>query len=237
MLGSGPVACDRSSAKAALPAPAEELRQAIHLDADGAPLPRADVVVAGGCFWCVEAALEQVVGVHNVVSGYAGGMASTANYGQVSAGSTKHAEAVRVTFDPSVISYAELLQVFMTAHDPTQLNRQGNDVGPQYRSAIFFANPEEQRVAQAYIDQVNSAGVFDKPVATTLEPLDAFYLAEDYHQDYAVRNPGQPYIRFVSQPKAEKVRTAFPERIKGAEPASAAPASEESGPPATQPTE
>lgn len=232
MLGSGPVACDRSSAKAAVPAPVEELRQAIHTDDQGQPLTRADVVLAGGCFWCVEAALEQVVGVHNVVSGYAGGMADTASYALVSGGQTKHAEVVRVTFDPTVLSYAELLQVFFTAHDPTQLNRQGNDVGAQYRSAIFYASEQEKQTAQAYIDQVNSAGVFDKPLATTLEPLEGFYLAEDYHQDYAVRNPGQPYIRFVSQPKAEKVRTAFPQRIKGAAGEASA-----SGAPSTQPAE
>jgi len=163
-------------------------------------------VLAGGCFWCTEAAFEQLAGVLDVTSGYMGGSRETANYRAVCGGDTGHAEAIRITYDPAVISYDLLLDVFFDAHDPTQLNRQGNDIGTQYRSAIFYADDEEKRAAEGKIAALNQKGVYARPIVTKLEPLGEFYLAEDYHQDYARLNPGQPYIQSVSIPKVCKVR-------------------------------
>jgi methionine-S-sulfoxide reductase len=162
--------------------------------------------LAGGCFWCTEAAFEQLEGVLDVTSGYIGGAAETANYRAVCGGDTGHAEAIRITYDPSKISYETLLDVFFDAHDPTQLNRQGNDIGTQYRSAIFYSSDEEKRIAEAKIRALNESKHFPRPIVTKLEPLGAFYPAEDYHQDYARLNPDQPYIQAVSVPKACKVR-------------------------------
>ncbi|WP_428263506.1 peptide-methionine (S)-S-oxide reductase MsrA [Haliangium sp.] len=179
------------------------------------PGPAREAVFAGGCFWCVEAVFEAVDGVSEVISGYAGGAAETANYRAVSAGDSGHAEVVNVVYDPGKVSYGALLRVFFVTHDPTQKNRQGPDVGTQYRSAIFFADADEKRVAEAYIRQLDAAGVYDAPIVTTLEPLEAFYPAEDYHQDYARENPGQPYIRFHAQPKVEKLHKVLPEMVEG----------------------
>jgi methionine-S-sulfoxide reductase len=162
--------------------------------------------LAGGCFWCTEAAFEQLEGVLDVTSGYMGGSAETANYRAVCGGDTGHAEVIRITYDPAKISYETLLDVFFDAHDPTQLNRQGNDIGTQYRSAIFYASEDEKRMAEAKIRTQNESKQFPRPIVTTLEPLGAFYPAEDYHQDYARLNPNQPYIQAVSFPKACKVR-------------------------------
>ena len=163
-------------------------------------------VLAGGCFWCVEAVYKNLKGVSSVKSGYAGGSAETADYETVSSGTTNHAEAVEVVYDPSRISYGQILKVFFSiAHDPTQLNRQGPDTGRQYRSAIFFADGEQKRVAEAYIDQLNKARVFDGKVVTELTPLEAFFTAETYHQDYAARNPLNPYIVVNAQPKVRKL--------------------------------
>jgi peptide-methionine (S)-S-oxide reductase len=174
-----------------------------------------ETVIAGGCFWCTEAVYRQLDGVTAVQSGYAGGDASTANYDAVCSGRTGHAEAIRITHEAAKLSYGQLLRVFFaTAHDPTQLNRQGNDVGTQYRSAIFYADDDEKRVAEAYIAQLNAAKVFLKPIVTTLEKLTEFYVAEAYHQDYAARNPYQPYIAGVSMPKVQKTRKAFPDKLK-----------------------
>jgi len=165
-------------------------------------------ILAGGCFWCVEAVYKDLVGVSSVKSGYAGGTADTADYETVSSGTTDHAEAVEVVYDPSRLSYGQILKVFFAiAHDPTQLNRQGPDSGRQYRSAIFYADDEQKRVAEAYIDQLNKAHVFDKPIVTEVVPLEAFYQAETYHQDYAARNPLNPYIVFNAQPKVRKLRS------------------------------
>ena len=173
------------------------------------------IVLAGGCFWCVEAVYEELDGVLDVESGYAGGDASTANYDAVKMGRTKHAEVVRLTYDPSKITFGKILKVFFsTAHDPTTLNRQGADVGPQYRSAIFYANDTQKQIAADYIKLLNDAEVFKNPIVTTLEPLDAYYPAETVHQDFARRNPGNGYIQGVSQPKVEKTRKAFPELLK-----------------------
>ena len=164
-------------------------------------------VLAGGCFWCVEAVYKNLEGVSSVKSGYAGGSAETADYETVSTGSTEHAEAVEVTYDPSRTTYGQILKVFFSiAHDPTQLDRQGPDVGHQYRSAIFFADDEQKRIAQSYIEQLNQAHVFDRPIVTEVTPLEAFYEAETYHQDYAAHNPLNPYIVFNAQPKVRKVR-------------------------------
>ena len=171
-------------------------------------------VLAGGCFWCVESALAQLEGVSDVVSGYAGGKAETATYSAVSNGQTKHAEVVKVTFDPTVISYGQLLKVFMSIHDPTQLNRQGADVGRHYRSAIFPLNEQQEKIARSYVDQLNSSGAFRKKVVTTIEPDQTFYLAEEYHQDYAENNPNNPYIRAVSEPKRAKATKLYPDMIK-----------------------
>jgi peptide-methionine (S)-S-oxide reductase len=169
-------------------------------------------VIAGGCFWGVQAVFQHVKGVSNAVSGYAGGQAGTANYNAVGSGRTGHAEAVEITYDPQQISYGQLLQIyFSVAHDPTQLNRQGPDHGTQYRSAVFPANDSQRKVAEAYIAQLNKTGVYPKALATTIEPLQAFYPAEDYHQDYLVRNPNSLYIVINDVPKVENLAKTFPD--------------------------
>jgi peptide-methionine (S)-S-oxide reductase len=175
----------------------------------------ATAVLAGGCFWCVEAVYLQLDGVRTVKSGYAGGTADTADYETVCTGTTEHAEAVEIAYDPSRLSYGKLLKVFFSiAHDPTTKDRQGPDVGRQYRSAIFYATPEQKRVAEAYIAQLDGAKVFDRPIVTEVVPLERFYEAETYHQNYAARNPGQPYIAFNALPKVQKVRTYYADLLK-----------------------
>jgi peptide-methionine (S)-S-oxide reductase len=172
-------------------------------------------VLAGGCFWGVQAVYQHTKGVTNAVSGYAGGERRTAQYEMVGTGRTGHAEAVQVTFDPRVISYGQLLQIFFSvAHDPTELNRQGPDVGPQYRSTIFPTNDEQARVAKAFIAQLNGAGIFNRTIATTIEPGRAFYPAEDYHQDFLVRNPTYPYIVINDMPKLDDLERMFPDRYR-----------------------
>jgi peptide-methionine (S)-S-oxide reductase len=168
-------------------------------------------VLAGGCFWCTEAVFEIIGGVEDVISGYAGGTKETAKYDIVSTGRTGHAEAILITHDPKRMSYGQLLKIFFSvAHDPTTLNRQGPDVGPHYRSAIFYANDEQKRVAEAYINQLNEAKVFRSPIVTQVAPLEKFYTAESYHQNYAVRNRSNPYIVNVSDPKVEKLKKLYP---------------------------
>lgn len=168
-------------------------------------------VFAGGCFWGVDAVFKHVKGVSEVVSGYAGGSSSTANYEQVSDGDTGHAEAVRIRFNPEQVSYQQLLQVFFSvAHDPTQLNRQGPDVGSQYRSAIFHASPEQQKMAQTTIRQLAAARTYSKPIVTQIVPLQQFYPAEEYHQNYLALHPSQPYIVIHDKPKLEQLRKRFP---------------------------
>jgi peptide-methionine (S)-S-oxide reductase len=167
-------------------------------------------VLAGGCFWGVQGVFQHTAGVVNAVSGYSGGSKDTADYNLVSSGRTGHAEAVEVKYDPKKISYGKILQIFFSVvHDPTQLNRQGPDVGTQYRSAIFTANDEQKKVADAYIAQLNAAKVFKKPIATKIDKLDAFYAAEDYHQDYLTLHPNQPYIVFNDIPKVEALKKIF----------------------------
>jgi peptide-methionine (S)-S-oxide reductase len=188
-----------------IPAPPEA-----PLATEGAALQT--IVLAGGCFWGIEAVYEHIKGVTNAVSGYAGGTKEQADYEIVSSGRTGHAEVVRVTFDPSKVSLEKLLQVFFSiAHDPTQLNRQGPDVGPQYRSAIFFTNEEQERAARAYVDQLSKAKVYQRPIVTQIVKLDAFYPAEEYHQDFAERNPTYPYIVIHDMPKVDNLRAQFPD--------------------------
>lgn len=173
---------------------------------------------AGGCFWCVEGVFEQLAGVYDVTSGYTGGHQNPetlpVTYKQVTTGATGHAESVRIVYDPKIISYEDLLVVHFATHDPTTLNRQGADVGTHYRSAIFYANDQEKQAAQKYIDQLTADQEFRDPIVTTLEPLNGFQVAEDYHQDYAELNPDQPYICNVALPKIEKVRAKFPQKLK-----------------------
>ena len=169
-------------------------------------------VIAGGCFWGVQAVFEHVKGVISVSAGYSGGAADTAHYEMVSEGNTGHAESVRIKYDPSRISYGQLLKVyFAVAHDPTELNRQGPDSGSQYRSAIFYSNSEQKNIADAYIAQLNKAGVFKRPIVTQVVALKAFYEAEAYHQDYAVRHPDEPYIAINDIPKVAELRKQLPE--------------------------
>jgi peptide-methionine (S)-S-oxide reductase len=173
------------------------------------------VVLAGGCFWCTEAVFVKLDGVIGVVSGYAGGTAATADYKTVCTGTTDHAEVIRVRYDSSRISFGQILKVFFAvAHDPTHVNRQGNDIGRQYRSAVFYASDEQRRVAEAYIKQLTEAKVFAAPIATTLEPLEQFFEAEDYHQDFVARNPNQPYVAAVAMPKVKKLEKAFKDKLK-----------------------
>ena len=176
---------------------------------------RGEAVLAGGCFWCTEAVFRRLQGVEDVVPGYAGGAADVANYKAVCSGRTGHAEVIRVSYDPKQVSYGQLLKVFFAvAHDPTQKDRQGNDVGTQYRSAIFPADAAQKRVAESYIRQLDAAKVFNGPLATTVEPLEAFFLAESYHHNYAELNPGQGYIQFVSMPKVGKLERYFAPQLK-----------------------
>ncbi len=169
-------------------------------------------VIAGGCFWGIQAVFEHVKGVVSVSAGYSGGSADTAHYEMVSEGNTGHAESVRIKYDPSRISYGQLLKVyFAVAHDPTELNRQGPDTGSQYRSAIFYSNAEQKRIADAYIAQLNKAGVFKRPIVTQVVALKAFYEAEAYHQDYAVHHPNEPYIAINDLPKVAELRKQLPE--------------------------
>jgi peptide-methionine (S)-S-oxide reductase len=189
-----------------VPDPAEDLPAA---------QDRGEAVLAGGCFWCTEAVFRRLRGVEDVVPGYAGGAADLANYKAVCSGRTGHAEVIRVSYDPKQVSYGQLLKVFFAvAHDPTQKDRQGNDVGTQYRSAIFPADEGQRRVAEAYMQQLQAAKVFNGPLATTIEPLEAFFLAESYHHNYAELNPGQGYIQFVSMPKVGKLERYFVDKLK-----------------------
>jgi peptide-methionine (S)-S-oxide reductase len=183
-------------------------------EAAGAGAERV-AVLAGGCFWCTEAVFKELEGVTSVRSGYAGGTAATADYRTVCGGRTGHAEAIEVRYDPGRASFGQILRIFFSvAHDPTQKDRQGNDRGRQYRSAIFVADETQRKVAAAYIAQLDKARVFGGPVVTTLEPLEAFYEAEEAHQDFVARNPSQPYVVYVSRPKVEKLRSHFADKLK-----------------------
>jgi peptide-methionine (S)-S-oxide reductase len=207
----GVTACNAKAnpAVAAVPAPALD---APHASSAG----QQTAVLSGGCFWGVQAVFQHVRGVITATSGYSGGKAKTAEYELVSTGDTGHAESVQVVYDPSQISYGELLRVFFSvAHDPTQLNRQGPDEGTQYRSSIFYANDEQKRIAQAYITQLDQAKVFSSPIVTQVVPLEGFYPAEAYHQNYAALHPNQPYIVFNDAPKVAHLRQLFPDIYVG----------------------
>ena len=169
--------------------------------------------LAGGCFWCLEAVYEELRGVERVVSGYAGGQVANPTYQEVCGGATGHAEVVQLTFDPRAVSFRELLEVFFTIHDPTTLNRQGADVGTQYRSAIFYHTPEQEETAREVIRELSEARVWDSPIVTEVVPLEKFYKAEDYHQGYFRNNPAQPYCRVVVAPKVAKFRQKFIEKL------------------------
>lgn len=170
--------------------------------------------LAGGCFWCLEAVFDEIKGVHGVESGYAGGQVDNPTYRQVCNGDTGHAEVVQVHFDPNVVSYRDLLNVFFAIHDPTTLNRQGADVGTQYRSAIFYHNDDQKMVAENLIEELNAQKIWDNPIVTEVVPLDKFYMAEEYHQEYFARNPYQPYCQAVVAPKVSKFRKHFLEMLK-----------------------
>jgi len=190
-----------------IPAPA--------MDSPKAASPPQTAVIAGGCFWGVQGVYQRVRGVRRAVSGYAGGAKETAEYEKVSRGSTGHAESVEISFDPKEISFGEILQIFFSVvHDPTQLNRQGPDVGTQYRSAIFYADESQRSVAQAYIAQLDKAKVFRRPIVTTVDALKGFYAAEAYHQDFLINNPRYPYIVVHDLPKLEALKQVFPARYR-----------------------
>jgi peptide-methionine (S)-S-oxide reductase len=212
LLGSllGVTACNaKASPAAAVPEP---VLDAPRTSASG----QQTAVISGGCFWGVQAVFQHVKGVISATSGYSGGTAKTAGYETVSTGETGHAESVQIVFDPSQITYGELLRVFFSvAHDPTQLNRQGPDEGTQYRSSIFYANDEQKRIAEAYIAQLDKAKVFPRPIVTKVVPLQGFYPAEAYHQNYATLHPNQPYIMFNDAPKVEHLKQEFPNLYTG----------------------
>jgi peptide-methionine (S)-S-oxide reductase len=172
------------------------------------------ITLAGGCFWCVEAVLVDLTGVEEAVSGYAGGHVSDPTYEQVSGGRTGHAEAVQVTFDPEQISLHDLLTIFFTLHDPTTLDRQGNDVGPQYRSAVFFRNEQQRLMAMQVMEEISDQGIWEDPIVTTLEPFTEFYPAEDYHQEYFKQHGSQAYCQVVIAPKVAKLRKQFHDKLR-----------------------
>lgn len=209
------LAATACNARAGTPAPVPAPAPAV--DAARAATPgRQTAVVAGGCFWGIQAVFQHVKGVISATSGYAGGSAKTAEYEVVSTGETGHAESVQIVYDPSQITYGELLRVFFSvAHDPTELNRQGPDEGTQYRSVIFYGNDEQKRVAEAYIAQLDQAKVFRHRIVTQVTPLQAFYPAEAYHQNYAALHPNQPYIYYNDAPKVEHLRQEFPDLYTG----------------------
>jgi len=208
-LLAGAIACNAGSGAVAVPTPA--------VDEVKATAPAKEkAVVAGGCFWGIQAVFQHVKGVVSATSGYAGGTVKNPGYELVSTGETGHAESVQIVYDPSQITYGELLRVFFSvAHDPTELNRQGPDEGTQYRSAIFYGNDEQKRIAEAYIAQLTQAKVFSRPIVTQVTPLKAFYEAEGYHQNYAAIHPHDPYIAFNDAPKVEHLRQQFPDLYAG----------------------
>jgi peptide-methionine (S)-S-oxide reductase len=194
----------RAETRVGIPAPKDDVPLAQHP-------ARETAIFAGGCFWGTQAVFERVKGVVATTAGYAGGSAATATYEHVTTETTGHAESVKVVFDPSRITYGKLLQIFFSVHDPTQLNRQGNDVGTSYRSAIFYTSEEQRKISAEYIAQLDAAKVFPKAIVTQVVPLKGFYDAESYHQDYALHNPDNPYILVCDRPKIETLRKEFPD--------------------------
>ena len=204
VIGFALIGCKEAQTQSVIPAPQTD-------EALAHQPGRQTAVFAGGCFWGTQAVFERVKGVIATTAGYAGGSAATATYDQVTTETTGHAESVKVVFDPSKISYGKLLQIFFSVHDPTQLNRQGPDVGTSYRSAIFYTSDEQQKISEAYIAQLNAAHAFPKAIVTQVNPLKGFYDAESYHQDYALHNPDNPYIMVCDRPKIATLRREFPE--------------------------
>ena len=178
------------------------------------PQGKEIATLAGGCFWCLEAVYDELNGVEDVVSGYAGGRVPNPSYELVCTGATGHAEVVQITYDPKTISFKEILEVFFTIHDPTTLNRQGSDVGTQYRSAIFYRTPEQKTIAEQVIAELNAENIWDAPIITELRPFEIFYPAEAYHQEYFKKNPSQPYCRVIVAPKVTKFRKRFLEKLR-----------------------
>jgi peptide-methionine (S)-S-oxide reductase len=204
VIGFALIGCKEASTQSVIPAP--------QTDDPLAHQPgKQTAVFAGGCFWGTQAVFERVKGVIATTAGYAGGSAATATYAQVTTETTGHAESVKVVFDPSKITYGKLLQIFFAVHDPTQLNRQGPDVGTSYRSAIFYTSEDQQKISSAYIAQLNASHAFPKTIVTQVTPLKGFYDAESYHQDYALHNPDNPYIMVCDRPKIATLRREFPE--------------------------
>jgi peptide-methionine (S)-S-oxide reductase len=201
----GAIGCNAVTAANTIPDPKVD-------ESPAASKGQETVVFAGGCFWGIQAVFEHVKGVTRATSGYSGGSVKNPNYEEVSSGTTGHAESVEVVFDPSRITFGQLLKVFFSvAHNPTELNRQGPDVGTQYRSAIFYSSPDQQRIAEAYVEQLTQAKTFSGPIVTQIAPFKAFYRAEDYHQDYAVHNPDNPYIMINDLPKVANLKKQFPD--------------------------
>jgi|SRR4051794_33514525 peptide-methionine (S)-S-oxide reductase len=204
LVAISPVAPRAGESAIVVPAPA--------VDQSLAPGKAQIAVLSGGCFWAVQGVFQHVKGVEQVWSGYAGGEKSTANYEQVSTGATGHAESVEIAFDPAQISYGQILRIFFSvAHDPTEVNRQGPDVGPQYRSLIYFLDADQQRIAQAYIGQLDKAGVFAQPIVTQIDAFKGFFTAEAYHQNYLVDHPAEPYIVINDLPKIDNLKRLFPD--------------------------
>jgi peptide-methionine (S)-S-oxide reductase len=199
------VSCQQSNA-------AQPVREPVTVDKG-----KEVAIVAGGCFWCTEAVFKELRGVEKVESGYTGGKLDNPTYEQVSTGDTNHAEAIRIIYDPKLISYQELLEAFFVIHDPTTLNRQGADSGTQYRSAIFYQSPEQKKIAEQVIKDFTGKKIYQDPIVTTLEPFTKFYVAEEYHQDYFARNPDKAYCRIVIQPKVLKFRKEFLSKLKNKE--------------------
>jgi len=210
LLIASTVACTAGNAAGfAIPGPVQDAAKA-------AKSGEQTAIVAGGCFWGIQAVFQHVKGVKSAISGYSGGEAQAAQYEIVSTGETGHAESVKITYDPAQVTYGELLRVFFSvAHDPTQLNRQGPDEGTQYRSMIFYGNDEQKKIAEAYIAQLDKAKIFPRAIVTQVVPLKPFYPAEDYHQNYATLHPDQPYIIYNDAPKVEHLRQEFPELYAG----------------------
>ena len=181
---------------------------------NNSPQPIEQATFGNGCFWCTEAVFQQLKGVEKVMSGYSGGHVENPTYEQVCGKKTGHAEVLRIEFNPSVVTYEELLEVFWATHDPTTLNRQGNDVGPQYRSVIFYHSEEQREKAEKYKQELDKSGAFDKPIVTAIEPLTNFYPAENYHRDYYTNHQSQPYCYFVIKPKMDKIKKVFADKLK-----------------------
>ena len=196
------------------PSQSSDMKSTILPSEDRQNQNRETATFGAGCFWCVEAPFLQIKGVEEVVSGYMGGTVPHPTYEQVCTGETGHAEVCQITYDPDQISYTELLEIFWTIHDPTQLNRQGQDIGTQYRSAVFFHDNTQKQLAESYKEKLNQAKVYDAPIVTEISPVSTFYKAEDYHQNYYNENPNQPFCRLVVRPKVEKVKEVFKDKLK-----------------------